>query len=126
MRTSSLRSRITAEQYGECHAIIHGATAAAAGVGSGMAQIPLSDTAVITPIQVGMIIALGKVFDREITDAMAKAAIASATAATAGRMLSQVILGWIPGVGNVINASTAAVLTEGIGWAMADDFAKEV
>jgi uncharacterized protein (DUF697 family) len=33
-------------------------------------------------------------------------------AETAGRRL-----GWLPGLGNAINAVTAAVLTEAIGWA---------
>ena len=34
--------------------IIHGAASAAAAAAAGMAQIPGSDNAVITPIQVGM------------------------------------------------------------------------
>ncbi len=37
---------------------------------------------------------------------------------------SQVLVGWIPGIGNAVNASTAAALTEGIGWAMANEFSK--
>ena len=42
-----------------------------------------------------------------------------------GRTASQVLIGWIPGVGNVINACTAATITETIGWLLAEDFAKE-
>lgn len=120
-----LKNIVTSSQYNECHGIIHAASAACAGVGTGLAQIPLSDTAVITPIQVGMIIALGKVFDLEITESMAKASLASATIAVMGRVISQVLIGWLPGVGNIINASTAAALTEAVGWAMAGDFAKQ-
>ncbi len=120
----SLKSRMSSKQYAECHAIIHTASAAAAGVGTGLAQIPLSDTAVITPIQIGMIMALGKVFDLEITESMAKAGIASATAAGLGRAASQVLIGWVPGIGNAINASTAAAFTEGLGWAMVSDFSR--
>lgn len=121
---SRLKSRMSSKQYAECHAIIHAASAAAAGVGTGLAQIPLSDTAVITPIQIGMIMALGKVFDLEITESMAKAGIASATAAGLGRAASQVLIGWVPGIGNAINASTAAAFTEGLGWAMVSDFSR--
>ena len=40
-----------------------------------------------------------------------------------GRLLSQVLVGWVPGFGNVINASTAAALTEAIGWAADSYFA---
>lgn len=35
----------------------------------------------------------------------------------AGRGISQVLVGWIPGYGNAINATTAAAVTEAIGWA---------
>lgn len=38
-------------------------------------------------------------------------------AAVLGRSASQFLLGWLPGVGNAINAATAAALTEAIGWA---------
>lgn len=40
-------------------------------------------------------------------------------------MASQVALGWFPGIGNVINATTAAGLTEAMGWIMANEFEKE-
>lgn len=38
---------MTSEQEARCHAIIHIASAGAAGVGAGLAQIPLSDNAII-------------------------------------------------------------------------------
>jgi len=41
------------------HALIYTAAAAAAAVGGGLAQAPGSDTAIITPIQAAMIVALG-------------------------------------------------------------------
>jgi uncharacterized protein (DUF697 family) len=34
------------------------------------------------------------------------------------------MLGWLPGLGNAINAATAAALTEAIGWA-ADAYFRE-
>ena len=34
------------------------------------------------------------------------------------------LCGWIPGFGNIINAGTASVITELIGWAVAEDFDK--
>lgn len=106
----------------KCHGIIHGAATTCGGVGTGLAQIPLSDNAVIVPIQVGMIVALGKVFDLNITESTAKSIIASAGASIAGRAVSQVLWGWIPGVGNAINTATAAGLTEAIGWLAVANF----
>lgn len=115
---------MTKDQRKKCHAIIHTASVSAAGVGAGMAQIPGSDNLVITPIQLTMTISLGKVFGKTIGEAAAKAAIASAAATTVGRTLSQVLIGWIPGVGNAVNAGTAMTVTEAIGWLIAEEFDK--
>ena len=108
-----------------CNGIIHTASAAAAGVGAGLAQLPMGDNAVLTPIQLTMAISLGKVFGLTLDQSSVKAGIASAAAAQVGRTASQILIGWLPGVGNVINAVTAASLTETIGWIMAKEFGKE-
>lgn len=113
---------MTTKQKKRCHAIIHSASVLAGGVGAGLAQIPGSDNAIITPIQLAMTISLGKVFGKSLTESAAKAAVGSATAGTVGRMTTQALVGWIPGAGNVINASTAATLTETIGWILAKEF----
>jgi uncharacterized protein (DUF697 family) len=42
-----------------------------------------------------------------------------------GRSLSEVLVGWIPVWGNVVNASTAFTLTEAIGWAAHAYFTEE-
>lgn len=106
----------------KCHGIIHGASAACGGVGTGLAQIPASDNAVIVPIQIGMIVGLGTVFELNITESVAKSIIASAGASIAGRTLSQFLVGWIPVVGNAINTATAAGITEAIGWIAVRNF----
>lgn len=115
---------MTSEQQIKCHAIIHTASASAAAIGAGLAQIPGSDNLIITPIQLAMTISLGQVFGIDLSESSAKAALASAAAATVGRTTAQVLVGWLPGVGNLINAGTAASLTEAIGWMLAEDFAK--
>lgn len=116
---------MTRDERAKCHAIIHAASGLAASVGAGLAQVPCSDNAVITPIQLSMTIGLGQVFGITLTDTTALAAIGSATAAMVGRTISQVVVGWIPGLGNVINASTAAGVTECLGWVLATQFAKQ-
>lgn len=113
---------MTAGEKKKCQAIIHSASAGTAAVGAGFAQLPGSDNAVIVPIQIAMIISLGAVFGIKLTESAAKASLATATATMVGRSISQFLLGWIPGFGNALNASTAAGVTEVIGWAVAKDF----
>lgn len=105
-----------------CNAIIHSAAVACGGVGTGLAQIPATDNAVMVPIQIGMIISLGTVFKLNISESAAKSIIGSLGASIAGRTVSQFLWGWIPGIGNAINTATAAGLTEAIGWAAVADF----
>lgn len=113
---------MTSRETGLCSGIIHSASAAAAAVGGGLAQVPTSDNLIITPIQLIMAISLGEVFGITLDQSAAKAAVASATAMTVGRAASQILIGWIPGAGNIINATTAATITETIGWIMAKEF----
>lgn len=109
----------------KCNGIIHGASVAAGTAGAAGAQLPVADNAVITPIQIGMIIALAKVFDRNLTKEAAFGVLKGAGAAFIGRGVSQVLVGWVPGLGNVINTATAAGLTEAIGWMSAGQFYDE-
>ncbi len=115
---------MTEKQKKECHGIIHTASAAAAGVGGGLAQIPGSDSVPLTGIQLTMTISLGKVFNKTLNEASAKAAMGSVAATTVGRTASQFFIGWWPGIGNIVNATTAAAVTEALGWAIAKEFDK--
>lgn len=108
-----------------CNGIIHAASAAAGGVGAGLNKKPISDSVIITPIQLTMVVSLGKVFGLDLDQSAAKAEIASALGATVGKSAVQLIAGWIPGVGNIINGVTAASITEMIGWNMAKEFERQ-
>jgi uncharacterized protein (DUF697 family) len=108
---------LTDEKKVKCHGIIHGASAAAASIGAGLSQIPLSDNVLITPIQIGMIISLGTVLDIKLSKSAAAAILGTVATSTIGRGVSQVLFGWMPIIGNTINASTAAAVTEAVGWA---------
>ena len=118
------RSQMTSKQKAECHAIIHTASAGCAGIGAGLAQLPGSDNAAIVPIQITMTISLGRVFGKTFTESTALATIGTMTTSTVGRALSQALVGWIPGVGNAINAVTAASVTETLGWLLVEEFDK--
>ena len=99
------------------HGVIHTASAAAGGVGGGLAQIPGSDAPIIMGLQTGMIIGIGEIYGVGLTKAAAADLLLTFTATMAGRTASQWLVGWIPGYGNAINASTAVALTQAVGWA---------
>ncbi len=96
--------------------IIHGASVSAAGVGAGLAQIPGSDMPILCGIQTTMILGIGSDYGISISESMVKDLILTYAAGHGGRAISQCLIGWIPGFGNAINASTAAAITEAIGW----------
>lgn len=108
----------------KCNSIIHAAASLSALAATPLAQFPGSDSAVIIPIQVGMIISLGAVFGITLDNSTAKAALATAAATQIGRAISQTLVGWIPLYGNIINAATAFGITENIGWILANDFSR--
>ena len=105
-------------------AIIHGAASAAAAVGAGLAQIPVADAVVLAPIQTTMIIAVAAQHGARITKSVAMSLLAPFAAVYAGRAASQALIGWIPALGNIVDASTAFALTEAIGWAAHKYFEK--
>ena len=69
-----------------------------------------------------MTIALGAVFGISLTESSAKSIAASSTGTLVGRGVYQFLFGWVPGLGNFLNAGTAATVIEGLGWAIVSDF----
>jgi uncharacterized protein (DUF697 family) len=101
------------------HGIIHAASDACAGIDGGLAQVPESDSGAIVPIQTAMIIAIASEHGIEITHAAAADLLLtfSATMRSQVPFSRQALAGWLPGIDNAVNDSTAAALTEAIGWA---------
>ena len=104
------------------HTVIHAASVAAGGVGAGLAQIPGADAPVLMTIQSGLVISIASKFGASLTHTAAVDLVMTFAASMAGRGLSQVLVGWLPGIGNAINAATAASITEAIGWAAVAHF----
>lgn len=108
----------------KCHAAIHSATLTAAAAGA--IPIPMSDAIPITAAQISMVIALGKIFGITLSEAATKSILGVGVTQQAGRALATNLIKAVPGagtiVGGVIGASTAALLTEALGWIVADDF----
>ena len=120
-----MSDHMTTDQEQKCHAIIHTAAAGAAAVGTGLAQLPCSDSVPILAIQATMIVSLGEVFGIAISERAAKVKASSVVTVMIGRGISQLLVGWIPGAGNATNAATAAAVTEGLGWLIAEKMARE-
>jgi len=107
------------------HTVIHTASVTAGGIGAGLAQLPGADMPALMALQTAMIVAIAHEHGCEITKANAKSILLTFPAGYGGRSLSQLLVGWIPGYGNAINASTAMTITETIGWAADAYFEKD-
>ncbi|WP_120915338.1 YcjF family protein [Helicobacter pylori] len=103
----------------ECKTIIHVASGAAGG--AGLIPIPFSDAFAIAPIQAGMIYKMNDAFGMDLDKSVGASLVAGLLGVTAvaqvGRTLVNGFLKFIPVVGSVAGSATAAVITEGIGFA---------
>ncbi|GAA7356064.1 hypothetical protein MLS218_04240 [Helicobacter pylori] len=99
--------------------IIHVASGAARGVG--LIPILFSDALAIVPIQAGMIYKMNDAFGVKMEESVAASLITGLLGVTAvaqvGRVLVNGLLKFIPVVGSVAGSATAAIITEGIGFA---------
>lgn len=107
------------EQLKKCSMIIHGASLACSAAGA--IPIPIADAIPISAGQISMVIALGKVFHRDISSSAANAIIAACASSLVGRSFVKMI----PVVGWGISAAVAAGITEALGWTVTVDFAKQ-
>ena len=103
---------------GKARAII--ATAATAAGGAGAVPIPLSDAAVIIPIQVTMIASLAGLYG--LREEAVKQSALPFVARLAGVFLATSLLKLIPGLGSAINATVAAALTGAMGLYVQNNF----
>ena len=114
------RKQTILNKGGKAKAIILTATTAAATAGA--VPIPLSDAAIITPIQVGMIGGLAALYGlngKELS-VMAMPLIAK----TVGMLTASSLIKLIPGLGSAVNAGVAGVLTGAMGWFIQAQFEK--
>ncbi len=99
--------------------IIHVASGAFGA--TGLIPIPFSDAFAIAPIQAGMIYKMNDAFGVKMKDSVVASLITGLLGVTAvaqvGRTLANGLLKFIPVVGSVAGSATAAIITEGIGFA---------
>lgn len=120
LKTNALKN-LTKKQTIWCHGIIHSAAVACGAIGA--VPIPVADAIPITGTQVSMVIGLGKVFDNKITKSDAQVLLKTVAAPLAGRALAKAGLVFVPGVGWAVNGAISAMITEILGWTIANDFA---
>lgn len=109
-----------------CHGIIHSAATAAAGSAFVLSQAPGTDNIALAGILGAMTFALANVFDlsfvRTSAETVGISVITYFGGVIAARAVSQWLGGWIPLVGNSLNATSMALLVEFIGWEIAAAF----
>ena len=106
------------DKAGKAKAIIATATTAAAGAAA--IPIPLSDAAVIVPIQVTMIATLAGLYG--LREEAIKQSALPFVARLAGVFLATSLLKLIPGLGSAINATVAGTLTGAMGLYVQNNF----
>lgn len=102
----------------ECKTIIHVASGAAGA--AGLIPIPFSDALAIAPIQAGMIYKMNDAFGMDLEESVAASLITGLLGVTAigqGARAFVNMIKFVPGLGSVAGGATAAVITEGIGFA---------
>lgn len=114
--------KLTNKQRNDVNLIINTCSALTGAAGFAGAQLPVADNLVITPIQVAMIIGIGKIMGVKISEGVANGIIKSAAAAFVGRGISQVVFSILPGIANAANTITAAALTQFVGRLAIKDF----
>lgn len=119
---------MTEIQKQRCHEIIHGAAIKAGVAGAGFGIFGTigaftGDAVAMSAIEIAMIIKLGNVFGREISDSVATSIAGAVTATLVGKGAAS-ILASIPGIGAVANSAASSGTVELIGWAVADGFDK--
>ncbi|MBL3716999.1 hypothetical protein GHK52_09350 [Lactococcus garvieae] len=99
---------------------IHGASLTAAGIGA--LPLPIADALILVPLQLRMLRKIYKIYGEKFNDKFVVNFIRVTLIPYIGRSLSRLI----PGVGNVVNASIAAAITEAIGWSAAVSLEKGI
>jgi uncharacterized protein (DUF697 family) len=99
----------------QAQSIIDGVAKASEAVSS--AVLPFSsDTAALQHLHVGMIQTLGKLFGTELDARRATGMLQELAGPLLGTTTALTLLGYLPGVGNLVNATVSKGYTQAIGW----------
>ena len=108
------------EKKSKANGIIVSATAAAGATAA--VPIPLSDSLVITPIQIGMVASLAALYSLNKEQLQHQAL--PLVARTVGMITASSLAKLIPGLGSAINSTVAVFITGALGWFVQNQFEK--
>lgn len=94
---------------------IIGSNAAAAATAVALNPLPVSDWAILAPLQISMIVELGAVYGKTIDAQSAKETLLALGAGFAARTIFQGIISLFPGIKNIVGPPYAAAATHGMG-----------
>lgn len=86
--------------------------------------VPMSDALVLAPIQIAMILHLGKLYGMELTMSMASALLTNLGLTFVGRFTAQTLISFVPGVKHFVGPPLAFGLTYTMGLVVADLFSQ--
>jgi len=116
------------ERRSQAKLIIHAAAAASAGTSAVLSKKSLlgaflkADTPVLTAIAIGMVVALGKIFDQDTNSATAVTLLSKYIRSGAEIAGAKSLVGWIPFIGNAANATITFGFMEALGWKIYSHF----
>ncbi len=111
--------------------IINTAAVASAGAAAVLSKRSIlgalikADTPVLATIAISMVIALGKLFDQNIGSTAAITLLSKYIGSSLGVAGTKSIVGWVPIIGRVANATITFGFIEALGWQIYDYFDKE-
>ena len=105
------------------YATLAGFTATAAGIG-GANPLPLSDAALLIPLQMGMASRLAALYGFTSFGEQVMALLKTQLLTVVGKSMAASITKFIPVAGQVINAGVAASLTGGMGYALIEIYTR--
>ena len=115
---------MTERQHSECARIIHGAAIAAGSVGA--FPIPGSDTVGLLAIKTSMVVALARVFNVAMHQAIAEKIVKEATSDFTIKPIVKDLSNCLPGgIGRVVRTTVAVGCIEAFGWEQARAFASQ-
>jgi uncharacterized protein (DUF697 family) len=105
--------------------VIHGAAAAAVGIGAGLSGVPLAHRIAIVHLQTLMVGAIARFEGADPTYTEVMQLVLSLGASAVGRTAGDRLASWFPLRQRVVRAATAAIVTEAVGWAAVAAFRRE-
>ncbi len=120
MAFDTISENMTPEQRKKVHVIIQTTCVSVEVV---LSNIMGLDALVWRSTQTSMIIAIGKVFGKELNETLAESFLDNVLKVSVREIVADSLMTFLPQIG--MNATTAVRLTEKIGWIVANDFAND-